>query len=296
MYLQTIQLENIKCFETLEVDFMRAKGQPRLMTVILGDNGLGKSTILQAVAITLGGEKVAHPRVKRPSNWVRVGSKQGLIQATIRPGRSDPGAQRRRLRVSYLVSGDEPITKDDVFYDKLSISAVPGNDLNILKRTAYAEASQGWLACGYGPFRRLTNGGSYLSSGSYFSTQDTKVGRFASLFGDDEGLIQLEDWLLELDRRSMVDRRERQESDYTRLFEQLSRTLFGLLPQRSKAIMVPSSYANDILPEYVKTTAERGVVFLDGMGNWVPLSQLSDGYQSTMAWAGDLISRLGMAL
>jgi predicted ATPase len=299
MYLQNLRLESIKCFEDLEIDFMEDRGKPRLMTVVLGDNGVGKSTLLQAIAITLGGEKVTNLLAERLGNWVRAGSKQGHIQASIRPGDSDPGAPRkRRLEVSYLATGDETVTREDgSFQDKFTILAMPGSELNDLKRTAYSEASKGWLACGYGPFRRLAD---RLRTSSYFLSDvgDTKVGRFASLFGDDEGLIQLEDWLIELDRRSLVERREGQDTGYRRLHNQLAWTLLQMMPEEgpgSMTIGAEELKTAGLAPEYVKTTAEQGVVCVDSFGNWVPLSQLSDGYQGTMAWVGDLVRRLSRA-
>jgi len=150
------------------------------------------------------------------------------------------------------------------------------------------------LACGHGPFRRFTNKGSQY----FFSdVRDTKVGRFASLFGDEEGLVQLEDWLIELDRRSLVDRREGRDSGYSPLYNQLAWTLRHMMPEEDprRVIGAEELRAADLVPEYVRTTAEQGVICVDGFGNWVPLSQLSDGYQGTMAWVGDLVSRLSRA-
>jgi hypothetical protein len=298
MYLENLRLENIKCFEDLEINFMEARGKPRLMTVMLGDNGVGKSTLLQAIAIGLGGERITDLLAERLGNWVRIENKQGRIGATIRPGDSDPGApKKRRLQVGYLATGDKPVTVDGIFYDKLTISAKQSDDLQILTRTAYSEASKGWLACGYGPFRRFTD---RSQTSFYFVSdiRDTKAARFASLFGDDEGLVPLEDWMIELDRRSLLAKREGRDPGYNRLFNQLAWTLLHMLPEegpRSMITNVEDLRAVDLVPRYVRTTEDQGVICSDAFGNWVPLSQLSDGYQGTMAWVGDLVSRLSRA-
>ena len=42
-------------------------------------------------------------------------------------------------------------------------------------------------------------------------------------------------------------------------------------------------------------TKEQGILWQDSLGNWVPMSALSDGYQSMMAWVGDLVTRLSQA-
>ena len=49
--LQTLELRNIGPFEYLKIDF-----QPR-WTILLGDNGVGKSTILRAIAVAVAGDQ-----------------------------------------------------------------------------------------------------------------------------------------------------------------------------------------------------------------------------------------------
>lgn len=49
MHLKTLGLKNFRCYEEVEIDF-----HPEY-TVLVGDNGTGKSTVLDAVAIALGG-------------------------------------------------------------------------------------------------------------------------------------------------------------------------------------------------------------------------------------------------
>ena len=47
MYIKRLQLENFRCFEQLTIDF------PKDYTVLIGGNGAGKSSILDAVAIAM---------------------------------------------------------------------------------------------------------------------------------------------------------------------------------------------------------------------------------------------------
>ena len=48
MKLKSIKLRNFRCFENLELDFHKQ------LTVISGGNASGKSTVLDAVAISIG--------------------------------------------------------------------------------------------------------------------------------------------------------------------------------------------------------------------------------------------------
>ena len=45
MKIKKVILENIRCFDHLEIDFTGDK-QPKDWIVVLGNNGVGKSTIL----------------------------------------------------------------------------------------------------------------------------------------------------------------------------------------------------------------------------------------------------------
>lgn len=48
MYLKKLKLHNFRCYEKLEIDFNRQ------LTVLVGKNGSGKTTVLEAIAIALG--------------------------------------------------------------------------------------------------------------------------------------------------------------------------------------------------------------------------------------------------
>ena len=48
MHIKKMTLENFRCFEHLDIEF------PQDYAVLIGTNGAGKSSILDAVAIVLG--------------------------------------------------------------------------------------------------------------------------------------------------------------------------------------------------------------------------------------------------
>src|SRR5438128_11722307 len=89
MYLQECTIRDIKCFEEIKLDFRNPDGSIRLWNVIIGENGTGKTTLLQAIAIALLGQKAASVLLPRPSGWGRAGAPMGEIEAIILPGAGD---------------------------------------------------------------------------------------------------------------------------------------------------------------------------------------------------------------
>lgn len=53
MRIRHLHIENFKGIRELEISFLDADGRPRPITALLGDNGSGKTTVLQAIAFTL---------------------------------------------------------------------------------------------------------------------------------------------------------------------------------------------------------------------------------------------------
>jgi predicted ATP-dependent endonuclease of OLD family len=86
MYLESLKLRNIKLIEEARLDFTESGGGIRKWTVLLGDNGLCKSTILQAVALAAAGPKLGSSLVRDASVLHRaLVQEPGLIDAEFVP-------------------------------------------------------------------------------------------------------------------------------------------------------------------------------------------------------------------
>jgi DNA repair ATPase RecN len=87
MYVNKIELKNIRGFEDLKFNLARPDGSYAGWTVFTGDNGSGKSSLLKAVAVALTGKDTA--RALQPSfhRWIREGAteQEGRIELTIAP-------------------------------------------------------------------------------------------------------------------------------------------------------------------------------------------------------------------
>lgn len=71
MYIKKIVIDKIRCFEHLEIDLSSQQGT-KMWTLILGDNGVGKTTILRCIAMTLmGATKASGLLGELYGEWVR---------------------------------------------------------------------------------------------------------------------------------------------------------------------------------------------------------------------------------
>lgn len=96
MYIKRVELTNIRCFEHIEID-LSSDGGIRKWAVILGDNGVGKTTLLRSIALALGDKESAAALFRDLSGeWVRRGSpdKKGTI-------RIDFGNEKRKKQTIY---------------------------------------------------------------------------------------------------------------------------------------------------------------------------------------------------
>lgn len=120
--------------------------------------------------------------------------------------------------------------------------------------------------CGYGAFRRF--GPTKLGA-------DLNPDACATLFNDDEPLLNVEEWLLRSDYAATKSKDERAEKRRDKIISLLVR----FLPEVYD-IRIQASGSEVPTPE-AKTP--------DG---WVPVRSLSTGYKATMAWVTDFAARM----
>src|SRR5262249_53130624 len=76
-------LENIRCFRSLKLDFSEDR-KPRPWTMLLGDNGLGKTTILRSIVMALCDQTSATSLMGRlPGELLRQQTAHGRIRVQL---------------------------------------------------------------------------------------------------------------------------------------------------------------------------------------------------------------------
>ncbi len=155
MWVEELSLENIKCFEKITLKFGN-KSSPHKWVTLLGENGGGKSTILQALGLLLAGPEGA-PQLLRPTGWLRNENQYGRISTKIHKGANDPGRfgeqkTRTSFGYSYLITGSKKITIRKKVYTEPTIVENKDKILTWLRQNALTSNGKGWFASGYGAF------------------------------------------------------------------------------------------------------------------------------------------------
>ncbi|MEN8221280.1 MAG: AAA family ATPase [Pseudomonadota bacterium] len=274
MYLKKIVLKNIKCFKELTLYFAKNE-TTRAWSVLLGENGLGKSTLLQAIGVVLAGPDAMRELLPVPEGWVRQGQTYGEIEAELIWTKGD-AAPQKNFSVRYLVTGNEPVSLPEEYHSVPTIIPWAGhgdalsrenitNDMNLLKKTAYAEGKYGWFSCGYGPFRRLSGGGQNADSILY---SRRKSARFVTLFREDAALTNAQNWIIELYNTARD----------------------GGIREARILKRVQSVLAENFFPQSCKLHLNAREALLQ-IGDKKPIrfQELSDGYRSMLALTIDLL-------
>jgi predicted ATPase len=184
MFLQSLQLENVRSLGDVQFDFRSGDGKTRKWTLLLGENGCGKSTVLRAIGLILAGPDALPELIGSPDTWIRNGASSCRISARLI-------TQKKETRdISLSFSRGENISR----ILKQNIAGLQ------LLTAALEHASSNYPLIGYGASRRSNTGGSRMQvSDGYFS--NPRANALATLFAADAPLNALENWAVDLHYR-----------------------------------------------------------------------------------------------
>lgn len=272
-YLLDLTVRNVRCFgpEEQTLRLSDAQGRPAPWTVILGDNGVGKTTLLQCLVAleprrhffrTSQGDE--RPLVELPTygddGW-RIYRNPKHPEATSIRGRAALG------RI------DQPIETAEVVVP-ISSTMVRARGLSPEKDFPPVELQ----CCGYGATRRLGSAVFRRSQGD----------PSASLFLDHVSLIDVEEWLLVEDyalQRARNDETERR-------LERVKGVLVDLLPDVENIRISHKPPMSGSWNTGQSPVLPRPAIEVKTPYGWISISDLSLGYRTMIAWTVDLASRL----
>jgi predicted ATP-binding protein involved in virulence len=276
-YFTSIELENVRCFGERQVlDLTDGKGLPAQWTILLGDNGVGKTTLLQCIA-WMRMKPLDFPQNQNGDEPIYVekwapalsDEENEVFESLLRVG----SRVRLELKASMCqyqrLAAPSPERKDFTTVSKLY--GVKGELRNHESKSEIAALYYGEppiFAYGAGRFMGREN----LAN---IALEDPIASRLA---GPTE-LYDAEEILSELDYAAAKKKRGAKKR-----LETVIQMLTKILPH-VKRIDIYGPKILDVPGE------ESGVKITTPYGS-VPLRALSLGYQTTLAWAVDLAWRL----
>jgi predicted ATPase len=296
-YFLSLELKNIRCFsETQRIDFSDGNNNPRRWTIILGDNGTGKTTLLQTLIA------VAPVRKMQEDGKERIEGRHKSFFQNVKYHSSLSGRLTSINKVKDML---EALKKDDFYktfakdgYNAyLDIScqnsifqeqhknivgihqsgakmseegsiSFYGNTLkeklpNILKKTAHFA---------YGASRKV---------GETSLSEQNEESDYVTLFDETALLVNPEEWLLQSDYAS---KRTPLFAERNRQLEMVIEILIKILPDVDDIRFSEKEQENKRIPKPI-------VEFHTPYG-WVESKDLSLGYRTSMAWMVDFASRM----
>jgi hypothetical protein len=225
-YFLSASLRNVRCFgdEPQTLDLSDGEGRAAQWALLLGENGTGKTTLLQclAAAPALGNMAYRSDEDRRETALLQIRQWLESPNHPLLRGRGESAAevQAKVLLTSGLQATDAPSREIDVHFDQESYG-----EFTTLGQLEAVDLESPWPGyttppCfGYGAGRRLGMGA--LTAGWQ---QDACAG----LFSDEVPLRNAEEWLSQLDwaaSRSKGAAKSRRERDLERVKELLIRVL-----------------------------------------------------------------------
>ena len=269
MHIRRVVLNNIKGFQTADLDFCPDGANYAGWAVVTGDNGSGKTALLRAIALAILGPDQSRGLIPDLRGWVSHGVPAGTISVEIHPDHKYDKTLKGGYPIQSTFWAEVEIGRDggdawdvrpaDIFRNKKK-SAVNG---------PWAQSTPGWSALAYGPFRRL-----YGSSpdAQRLMVLPGRIPRFATLFKEDATLAECEEWVRELQYKKLEGR------------ETETATLENLL-----ALIGRDFLRHGVTVEKVDS---EGIWLLDTAERRMPLIDMSEGYRSALAMLIDIFRHM----
>jgi energy-coupling factor transporter ATP-binding protein EcfA2 len=259
-----LTLENVRCFgpeQTLRLS--DEKGRPARWTVILGNNGMGKTTLLQALT-------TFEPAPMGPTDKGNIfHAPKGFLQGkrlSWSPIRHDADTARFTVTLQeggLMGDGIEQTYQQKIRYELNQVGT--GSD-----SASHYHPHLPLLCYGYGATRRM--GAGSLSGPKESHPSD-------SLFFEDVPLRNAEEWLLQADYAASKESPGQGGASQRR--DRIKQLLLDLLPDVTDLRFAPPDASNPAARVEVQTPY-----------GWVGMRSLSLGYRTLIAWMVDLASRL----
>lgn len=294
-YLRKFTLQNVRTFRSpVTLDFCHPDGSVAQWTVILGENGTGKTTLLQYLAGMM------------PTKMHNSISSSENIEQSFGPKCADPDWQtwhaanlpswpaKTTIEARLFVSPVSPNRDFSRPHEELANEIIRlsytfhpakgGEYAQVVRLGTWRKHSADYPNCfrlfGYGAGRHIASGASpYLTSETFFQNGGSEP--TSTLFHDDYPLISPEQWFLGLDH---VSKGEGESAlNAKRALASAKRCFTNTLPDIQSICIKPHVGNKGLTTMALMCTTPFGEV---------PFSSLSVGYRTMAAWLTDFVKRM----
>jgi AAA15 family ATPase/GTPase len=259
--LKRVTLHNIKCFRHLELTLCE-ESKPRSWTLLIGDNAVGKTTILQCIALCSLGPVMAQKIRISPQNILRNGTETGFMEAVFETSIDDKNR---------FANPSETVIRLQIEKGTRTIGFDKDNaDMRRFVEMRESVKFKGWFVAGYGASRNLLFGEEPYK----IYERDLIVDRVESLF--DPAKILLEPTSM-----------NRFLSGDLSPFKEMGAPP-RLKPGPARAIRI-------LIEKLLPAVSYSGSIGKGNIGTAFgecPISELSDGYKSMLSWLTHLVMHL----
>lgn len=182
MFLKEIKLRNFKCLSDISLSFEKDKKSNRKWTLILGENGTGKSNILKAIALVTSGSNALGELLGNIDSWIKFGENNCSITAVIETKKGE----ERDISLKFERG------------DNLSKVISKNKESLYLIDSAIENANRNYFIVAYGASRRLSN----EVFSNFEKSRSARSMNVRNLFDNSSTLNPLTAWIIELDYRS----------------------------------------------------------------------------------------------
>lgn len=267
IYLKSLEIENVRCFgKKQRIDFTSQDGKISRWTVILGDNGTGKTTLLRSIVSLLPtpqsflGKRTASDTAYDLSI---NGAWRNAWDLKHKEG-ENPSSMSLMIAECEVPFGNEEFELPLAYYIN-HLQRAEASYISSKTSTFDTKICSPVYCFAYGANRKMAE--QSLSGDSFSNTSET-------LFKDDALLQNSSEYFLRLDYETAKSRKSSDEKN------RVKELLLKVLPEGVKDVDVVKS--GRLLRE-VRVKTDFG---------WVNLNDLSLGHKTTIAWLIDFATKM----